>query len=242
MATIAFIIRYTNLRGLDYVWEPLDPDEYQRLSPLARWRYRAFRTPVGHLAYYGVEIWWRKMFFPRPSEVGGYRRDYIWDHVLVVAWALALPTALVALRLHWFGPVLTWTDLAATVGWGWLVPIGAFYASMSTIIYLHHTHPSVVWTRPEDGAANAQIDGAVHVVLPALIERTLHQIMDHPAHHARPGIPLYRLSGGEALLETRHASVIVEPWSLAFHLDTLRRCKLFDLQKRVWVPFGGRDQ
>jgi omega-6 fatty acid desaturase (delta-12 desaturase) len=231
--------RYTNQRGLDYVWEPLDPEEYRRLTPLARWRYRAFRTPVGHLAYYGMEIWWRKMFFPRPSEIGGYRRSYVWDHVLVTLWALAVPAALIALRVHWFGPAVKWTDLVATVVLGWLVPIAGFYASMSTIIYLHHTHPSVVWTKPEDVPEDAQLAGAVHVVLPAVLERTLHQIMDHPAHHVRPGIPMYRLSGGEALLEQRHEKVIVEPWSLAFHLDTLRRCKLFDLETRTWVSFDG---
>jgi omega-6 fatty acid desaturase (delta-12 desaturase) len=229
--------RYTNQRGLDYVWEPLDPEEYRRLSPWARWKYRAFRTPLGHLAYYGIEIWWRKMFFPRPSEVGGYKREYVWDHVLVSLWALAVPAGLVALRLHWFGAAAGWRDLAATVWWGWSAPILGFYASMSTIIYLHHTHPSVVWMRPDEVPGDFQIAAAAHVVLPAILERTLHQIMDHPAHHLRPGIPLYRLSGGEALLERRHERVLVERWSLAFHLDTLTRCKLFDLRKRAWVPF-----
>src|SRR5476651_1733943 len=36
--------RFTNQRGLDYVWEPLDPEEYARLPALARGRYRFFRT------------------------------------------------------------------------------------------------------------------------------------------------------------------------------------------------------
>jgi omega-6 fatty acid desaturase (delta-12 desaturase) len=150
---------------------------------------------------------------------------------------VAVLAALVALRRHWFGPAVPWSDLVATCTWGWLLPIALFHLAMSSLIYLHHTHPSVVWTSREVALPDAQITGAVHVILPAILERTLHRIMDHPAHHARPGIPLYHLQRGEALLEARHEEVITARWSLAFHLDTLRRCKLFDLAQRRWVPF-----
>jgi omega-6 fatty acid desaturase (delta-12 desaturase) len=232
--------RYTNQRGLDYVWEPLEPAEYAQLPALKRWQYRFYRSPIGHLAYYPIEIWWRKMFLPRPSEIGGYRSAYVWDAVLVGAWTAIGPALLLMLRRYWFGPE-PWTALASVLVWGWAVPLLGFTLGMSTVIYLHHTHPSVVWTKPggeaEAASSAAQITGAVHVVLPAFLERTMHHIMEHPAHHARPGIPLYRLADGQAVLEARHADSIVQPWSLAFHLDTLRRCKLFDLQQRRWVGF-----
>ena len=231
--------RFTNQRGLDYVWEPLDPAEYAQLSAFAQWRYRVFRTPLGHLAYYGSEIWWRKMFLPRSREIGGYRREYFWDHVPVIAWALLMPALLIALRHDWVGADTPWSDLAATVFWGAVMPIAGFNVVMSSLIYLHHTHPAIVWTRAADVVAGSQITGAVHVVMPAVVERALHHIMDHPAHHARPGIPMYRLDGAEALLEQRHDGVIIAQWSVAFHLDTLRRCKLFDLKARDWVQFDG---
>src|ERR1700730_3836514 len=229
--------RYTTQRGLDYVWEPLEPEEYARLPELERWRYRFFRTPLGHLAYYGAEIWWRKMFFPRPSEIGGYRREYVWDHALVGASAVLVPALLIALRRHWFGPTVPWSDLAGLLMWGGALPIGGFCVAFSAFFYLHHTHPSVVWPSREPASPEAELGGSVHVILPGFLERTLHHIMEHPAHHARPGIPLYNLSKGQALLEERHESVIVERWSLAFHLDTLRKCKLFDLRQRCWVMF-----
>lgn len=229
--------RYTNLRGRDYVWEPLDPDEYAHLSPWQRRRYRFYRTLVGHLFYYGVEIWWRKMFFPRPSEIGGYRRVYVWDHLFVVAWMAAMTLALVALRGLWTGP-LTARDVAGVLAFGGVLPIAIFDLSMSVVIYLHHTHPRVTWTRDDTATPDGQIAGAVHVILPGFLARTLHHIMDHTAHHARPGIPLYNLSEGQGILEATHASVIVERWSLASHVDTLRRCKLFDLGRGEWVPFG----
>ena len=228
--------RYTNQRDLDYVWEPLEPAEYARLSRLSRWMYRMYRTPAGHLCYYGIEIWWRKMFFPRTSAVGRYSRSYVWDHVVVSLWAVAVPVALVVARQHWW-PGAPPSDLAITVACGWILPVVLFTASMSVVIYLHHTHPRIVWTRGETTATDAQLLGAVHVVLPAWVERTLHHIMEHTAHHARPGIPMYRLSDGQALLEERHEAVIVERWSPRFHLDTLRRCKLFDLESREWVGF-----
>jgi omega-6 fatty acid desaturase (delta-12 desaturase) len=229
--------RYTNLRGLDYVWEPLDPEEYAQLSSGQRRRYRFYRTVVGHFFYYSVEIWWRKMFFPRPSEIGGYRQSYVWDHVFVAAYIMALAVGLVALRGYWVAP-LTLSSAIGVVAWAIAVPVGLFHLSMSTIIYLHHTHPRVTWARQETATTEGQIAGAVHVVLPGFLARTLHHIMDHTAHHARPGIPLYNLAQGQTILESNHENVIVEPWTLKQHLDTLRRCKLFDLDRGEWVPFA----
>ena len=193
--------RYTNQRGLDYVWEPLEPEEYRRL--------RRGRAGVSRLPHAARALGLLRRgdlvaedVLPAAGEIGGYRREYVWDHVLIAAWTLALPAGLVALRLHWAGPADAGrTSPQRSCGVGSCRSSGSS-PSMSTIIYLHHTHPSVVWTRPADTPENAQLAGAVHVVLPAVLERTLHQIMDHPAHHVRPGIPLYRLSGGEALLES----------------------------------------
>lgn len=230
--------RYTNQRGLDYVWEPLGPDEYARLSAFGRWSYRFYRTPIGHLFYYGVEIWWRRMFFPRPGMVGGYRPSYYWDLIPVGVWAVLGPVLLVALGFWWHGPQ-TSGEIVRALAFGWVLPLFIFNASMSSVIYLHHTHPRVVWVSGEAPAADAQLKGAVHVVMPGAVQRTLHHIMEHTAHHARPGIPLYRLADGQAVLEQRHPDdVIVERWSLRFHLDTLRRCKLFDLKSQSWVGYS----
>lgn len=227
--------RFTNRRGLDYVWEPLDPAEYAALPAWQRWRYRFYRTPVGHLAYYGIEIWWRKMFVPRPHEIGGYCRTYALDVIPVSLAAVLCPALIVALRLHWFGA--TWAGMAPALLLGWIVPIIGFNIAMSAVIYLHHTHPGVRWTTGGPPPEREQLTGAVHVVLPGFLERTMHHIMDHTAHHARPGIPSYHLADGQTVLEKRLGDVIVEPWTPRFHLDTLRRCKLFDLRRGCWVAF-----
>ena len=232
--------RFTNLRDLDYVWEPLTPDEYQRLPAIQRARYRFYRTPVGHFFYYGAEIWWRRMFFPRPSDVGPYTREYIVDHALVVMWMLALSGALLALHAAVVGG-LTFAGAAAVLAWGACVPVAFFSLAMSTVIYLHHTHPRVRWARgARQTTSEAQVGGSVHVVLPGFLARTLHHIMDHTAHHARPGIPLYNLPEGQAILEADHDIVITERWTPAFHLSTLRICQLFDLERNQWVSFESR--
>jgi hypothetical protein len=43
--------RYTNLRGLDFVWQPMSPDEYQQASPFQRWLYRLYRARLGAIPY-----------------------------------------------------------------------------------------------------------------------------------------------------------------------------------------------
>jgi omega-6 fatty acid desaturase (delta-12 desaturase) len=63
--------------------------------------------------------------------------------------------------------------------------------------------------------------------------------MEHTAHHMRPGIPLYNLDESQTLLEEHFPEIIVQKWSPASHLDTLARCKLFDLDRRCWVGYDG---
>jgi omega-6 fatty acid desaturase (delta-12 desaturase) len=148
----------------------------------------------------------------------------------MVGWPLLLS----ALRWQQRGGI-SWADAATIAVLASIVRFLLFSVAMSAVVYLHHTHPRVVWT----GAVRADAPPAasVHVVFPRPLNWMLHRIMEHTAHHARPGIPLYELARAQALLETREPDVIVQPWSLAFHLDTLRRCKLFDLRRKCWVGF-----
>ena len=46
----------TNLRGRDYVWEPMSPADYAAASPLRRRFYRLYRSRLGSLPYYLIEI------------------------------------------------------------------------------------------------------------------------------------------------------------------------------------------
>ena len=60
---------FTNLKGRDYVWTPYSPHEFARLSWVRRRLERIYRSGVGQGVYYMVEMWWKKLFFPRRKHV-----------------------------------------------------------------------------------------------------------------------------------------------------------------------------
>lgn len=233
--------RYLNRRGKDYAWEPLTPDEYARLSVWQRLRYRLYRTAAGHFFYYLVEIWWRKIFYPRSAEIGGYAREYRLDLAAVTVWMIAWPAALVGLRFVATGFVPTAGDAVQTVFVSALLPFLVFNVVNSSSLYLQHTHPGVAWYREEDDVdpETIQIRSAVHLILPWLPDSQYHRIMHHTAHHLRPGIPCYRLKESQALLESRRSEVIVERYTPGYHWRTLATCKLFDLDRRCWTDYDG---
>jgi acyl-lipid omega-6 desaturase (Delta-12 desaturase) len=111
------------------------------------------------------------------------------------------------------------------------------------VIYLHHTHPAVVWRTASDDLSwlEAQIPNTVHVIFPGPVNFVFHWIMEHTAHHLRPGIPMYNLTKAQSILEERHEEIIVHRWTLRSHLDTLRRCKLFDIERATWTDYDGNS-
>lgn len=68
--------RHNNVRGFDYVWEPMSPQDYAAVGPLRRWLYRVSRSPVGVVTYYLPGIWLSKMFLLKRSVFGEFRREY----------------------------------------------------------------------------------------------------------------------------------------------------------------------
>jgi acyl-lipid omega-6 desaturase (Delta-12 desaturase) len=233
--------RFTNRRGKDYVWEPLTHAEFCGLPRLQQLKYRFFRTSFGHYWYYLCEIWWKKMFFPRRREVGEYTREYVLDHIALSVWLVIWPVATLALTWFFSGKTAGVYDfgvsaLACCVG-----PFLIFTLLMSSVVYLHHMHPKVGWVTADAyvDARRMQMVSSVHVVFPYYTNLVFHRIMEHTAHHLRPGIPLYNLDDGQSVLEATFPEIIVHKWSPRSHLDTLARCKLFDLERRCWVDYDG---
>jgi len=235
--------RFTNRRGKDYVWEPLTHAEFLSLSRFQRLKYRFFRTSVGHYWYYLCEIWWKKMFFPRQSAVGRYTTENVIDHVVLAAWLVAWPSGIMALTWFASGRTAGAYELGLSTLLCCVVPFLLFNLLMSSVIYLHHMHPKVGWV-----AADAKVDmrrlqmlASVHVVFPYYTNLVFHRIMEHTAHHLRPGIPLYNLDNGQTILEENFPEIIVQKWSPQSHMDTLARCKLFDLDRGCWVGYDGES-
>lgn len=219
--------RYTNVRSVDYVFRPLDPSEYAALPPLRRWLYRIDRSAWGHGVYY-LRIWLTKMVLPLPRREYRPKATHWFDGALVIGFAMVAISVLA--RSHG----------AAGVLWGFAVPFLLWNHIMGFVIYLHHTEPGSKWYGDHDewSFAEAQLGETVHVRFPRWINWLIHNILEHTAHHLKTSIPLYRLAEAqEALERALPEKVKVVDWSLATYLDSVRRCKLYDYGRHLWVGF-----
>lgn len=108
-------------------------------------------------------------------------------------------------------------------------------------IYLHHTHPKVVWYKDEEEWKRvSKANTAVHAVFPPLVQRMFHFIQEHSVHHLRPSVPIYHLAEAQECLELKQdVDVVVYEWNLARHMNIARRCKLYDFDAKRWLDFAG---
>ena len=225
---------FSNLKGRDYVWTPFSPEEWLRLSRPRRFLGRFYRCPLGLGAYYFVELWWKKLFFPRPSSMTSYHAAYFWDNLLNTAF-LALQIAAVRILAPSCAnqPWALWFAL--------LLPFVLWNYLMGFAIYCHHTHPSVRWfnSRAEWSFYEAQVCSTTHTTFPGGIGWLLHNIFEHTAHHADTAIPFYELRAAQKKIEELCGPDIVrvEIFSLDAFLAQMRTCQLYEYRKHHWARF-----
>lgn len=229
---------YTNLKGVDFVWAPLTKAEFDALSPGRRLLERFYRSGFGPAAYYFIEMWWLRMFFPNKQYMASRRAEFLRDGVVSAAagavWIGGLVAAALALdRSVW-----------AMLGYGFVVPFVFWNAMIGFVVYVHHTHTSVQWHDDKVlwGKAAPFVSTTVHLTFPMKIGALMHHIMEHTAHHVDMSIPLYKLKGAQSLLEQAlPGRIIVQRFSWRWYFDTARRCKLYDFTRRCWTDFQGRQ-
>ena len=102
---------------------------------------RIYRLPLGPGLYYTVEIWWKKLYFPRTGEVERSAWPTDLDPIVLVTAFLALQLALVS--AWWLrGPDRT----RRSSPWSrWRFPFAGWNLLMGFAIFQHHTHPQVAW-------------------------------------------------------------------------------------------------
>jgi omega-6 fatty acid desaturase (delta-12 desaturase) len=224
---------FNNLKGRDFVWEPLDPTEFAALSPARRFVERIYRSAFGPLPYYLVEIWWKKLYFPGKAHAPGRRSEFKWDSLLVTVFAALWIAALVVYSAPGAGA----TALAIVIGF--LAPFLVWNWTVGFVVYLHHTHPDVVWYSDKSSWLKAQgiLQGTVRYKIRPYWNILLHNIMEHAAHHLDARIPLYRLKAAQAELARLVPDIPVIELSMRTYWRTVRECKLFDFKRRVWVRF-----
>jgi acyl-lipid omega-6 desaturase (Delta-12 desaturase) len=228
----------TNLRGRDYVWEPMSPADYAAASPVRRSLYRLYRSRLGSLPYYVIEMWWKKNFLPIAPEARQELRGHLFDSAFVVAGGALHIWAIAAIAQAWTPDRSVWLSLVAA----WLVPFLVWNWFMGIVIYAHHTHPLVPWFARADewNYLAAQVLGTVHVELPKPWYWLDNNIMEHNAHHALPVIPLYNLQPAQRRMRAAFPSIQAIYMSPPVFCGIADACKLFDYEARRWTDFAGR--
>jgi omega-6 fatty acid desaturase (delta-12 desaturase) len=228
---------YTNLKGFDFVWEPLTVAEYRALSPARQRLERVYRSGWAPWLYYLVEVWWRRLFFPNRGQMPTRRSVFLADSLLALGAAVV-----------WVGGLVLAAGATGQPAW-WLVTVGfvlpflVWNGMIGFVVYVHHTHESVAWYDDKARWAQAQpfVSTTVHLTFRSVFGTLLHHIMEHTAHHVDMGVPLYRLKPAQQLLEARlPGQIVVQPFSWRWYARTARACKLYDVERRCWLDFDGR--
>jgi omega-6 fatty acid desaturase (delta-12 desaturase) len=231
---------WTNFKGRHPDFAPLSKEEFDALSRWRQWVERVYRHPLGVGLCYAVDFYLKHLMLPRGGDRPPYRLAHHLDRLLVLAFfALQLvgAYALTAYTPNLFLPRELYALLVVAFPWT------TWIWFMGMVTYVQHTHPRTAWydNEQEWSFYHVQLRSTTHVVLPWPIERLLNNIMDHPAHHIDPTIPLYELPASQRLLEQRapEHSVVVHYWSPMEYVRTCRACKLYDYRRHCWLDFAG---
>jgi acyl-lipid omega-6 desaturase (Delta-12 desaturase) len=217
--------RLVNVKGFNS-WSPLTKTEYDALPPWRRAVERLYRGPLGFAPYYLRERWWRDKFFPRRSRLAGWL-DFALNFASLAFFVMAL--------FLWGG--------AEAVVLGFALPFLVWNGMMGATTYLQHTHARVPWFEAleEWRELSGQDEVTVQVEVPRWYGFISHHIMDHPAHHVHPKIPLYRLAAAQRELNRRlGARAVRQRFSPAYLWRTLGVCKLYDYRQHRWLDFTGK--
>jgi omega-6 fatty acid desaturase (delta-12 desaturase) len=231
---------WTNFKGRHPDFAPFTLAEFAQLPAWRRLLERFYRSPLGIGPCYMFDFYGRYLLFPSRQNRSPYTLWFHLDRALVLAFFVG------QFALAWWlaglieGPVLArpvYTCIAVLVPWtSWLWFMG--FTS-----YVQHTHPRCAWydNEAEWSFYHVQLKSTTHVVFPWPIERLLNNIMDHPAHHLDPVIPLYNLPQSQKLLEqTTPEHAVVVRWTPMEYLRTCAACKLYDFRRHCWTDFTGR--
>ncbi len=228
---------FNNLKGRDQVWAPLSKEEYDALPGYRKALERIYRSGAGWGLYYFVELWWKKLYFATKRQIGSTRAKYKWDSALVTV-GMAGWVAVVALVAY-----ETEQSFWLLLLLGVVVPFAIWNVIMGFVVFVHHTHPNIAWftKRAEWQRYRAYLTATVHVRFPFGIDRLMHNIMEHNAHHLNPRIPMYTLRAAQSALTERFSgefNAYKLDWSE--YKDVVRRCKLYDYANHAWLDFRGQ--
>jgi omega-6 fatty acid desaturase (delta-12 desaturase) len=227
---------FNNLKGRDQVWTPYSKEEFDHLPRQRQIMERIYRCGLGCGLYYFRELWWKKLYFATRKEIGSARLKYKLDSALVSVGAVAWTgtVVLVAVRTH---QPLWLLALTAMV-----IPFVLWNTIMGFVVFVQHTHPSIAWfqKRQEWQHARAYLTATATVHLPFGVDRLMHGIMEHNAHHLDPRISMFALRRAQRQVQERAPDSVVS-YRLGWrsYRDCVRRCKLYDYANHTWLNWRG---
>ena len=230
---------WTSIRGKDYVWIPLSKEEFDAATPVRRILERVYRSPFGHGLYYFLELWWKRVVVPSCQWSEIPRRSQRFD-IALTAYFLLLWIGLVATSCALTGRSAALGLLCAVA-----MPVATWFWLFGFVLYVQHTHPDAKFfmERREQDFYDRQLSSATHVVFPAGINRFMHGIFEHTAHHLDVTVPFYRLADAQTALNSlAQDRVVQERWTFRGFLRTARICKLYDYERHCWLDFQGQRQ
>jgi omega-6 fatty acid desaturase (delta-12 desaturase) len=229
----------TMLKGKHPDFAPLTKAEYDALPFWRRWLERVYRSPLGVGLAYTLDFWMGHILFPPARNRSPFTLWFHLDRLLVLLFFLGQCALawLLSAQLHGEGWRAVWHAAA-----GVTIPFGLWIWFMGFVSFIQHTHPRCAWYADEREWSfyTVQLKSTTHVKFPWPIEPLLNNIMDHPAHHLDPTIPLYRLPQSQRLLEeTAPEHSVVIHWTPWEYLRTCAACKLYDFERHCWTDFDG---
>ncbi|MFZ6648504.1 fatty acid desaturase family protein [Undibacterium sp. TJN25] len=229
---------HTNGEHVDS-YQPLSKPAYDALSSMQKRWYRFTRSgnPLAFGCYYILQRWSRVKFMPGAFLPKAHRAS-AWKHTaFVVAYFAIMMTVLVTAPLY--APV----GLVTAVVLGFALPFFIFQSLLSASLYINHTHPDIPWLNGDTSLSKKLKPEhmTVHLRFPKWFAALIHNFYEHPAHHAYPAIPCYRLWDAQARLnQMLGARAIVMRFSLPALKTVFEQCKLYDYENHCWLDFNGR--
>jgi omega-6 fatty acid desaturase (delta-12 desaturase) len=187
--------------GVDIYSTCLTVEEYRRLPPGQRWRYRLARHPLvaNLLLPPMVFLLLYRLPFDMPKSWRRERREVVLTNLALLA---------------------LYGGLGALVGFGTMLavqlPVSIIAAIVGVGLFtLQHRGEGVVWARREAwDPASASLEGATYLRLPRVLQWFTGNIGFHHVHHLNHRVPNYRLQRAhEALAQHGPKVPTLSLWS-----------------------------
>jgi omega-6 fatty acid desaturase (delta-12 desaturase) len=222
-------------------YRPFSKMEFDALPAWRQWLERLYRGPfvIGWSIYYLKERHWQTKIWV-PSYVPQKFRAAAW---LNTAWVLAYAAALVAFLMY-APAIATNLSVASSLVFGFVIPLLVFDGADAFTLYVQHTDPRIPWFKEEkidrQGAGRTELV-SVHLDVPRWFGWYAHETYSHPVHHLLPAIPFFNAYEAQKELNwLLGPAAVVRKATLAWLLDTTRRCQLYDWEKKQWLGFDGK--